>query len=79
MMEVLITIIQGFCKEVLWWKSLRHPNVHPLLAATMNGGHFAMISQWMENGNIKEFIEKNGSENRFELVGLLPAVNYAHR
>ena len=44
----------------------------------MNDRHFAMISQWMENGNINEFIKKNGSENRFELVGPLPTVNCTH-
>ena len=31
---------------------------------------FAMVSEWMENGNINEFIEANREANRFELVGL---------
>ena len=30
--------------------------------------HFAMISEWMSNGNINEFIEVNRDKNRFELV-----------
>ena len=50
------------------WKSLRHPNVLPLLGVTMSGKHFAMISEWMVNGSINEFIKANQDANRFELV-----------
>ena len=30
---------------------------------------FAMTSEWMESGNINEFIEAHQDANRFELVG----------
>lgn len=30
---------------------------------------FAMVSGWMENGNINEFVKANPYANRFELVG----------
>lgn len=53
------------------WKTLRHPNVLPLLGVTMGDFHFAMVSEWMTNGNINEFIEENQDVNRFELVGPL--------
>jgi len=52
------------------WKTLRHPNVLSLLGATMENGQFAMVSEWMVNGNINEFIEAHRDANRFELVGL---------
>ena len=35
----------------------------------MDGTHFAMASEWMENGNINEFIRVHRDANRFELVG----------
>jgi len=54
------------------WKTLRHPNVLPLLGATMMNKKFAMTSKWMENGNINEFIGKNKDADRFKLVGLQP-------
>jgi serine/threonine protein kinase len=57
-----------FCKEVITWKTLRHPNVLPLLGVTMSRDQFAMVSEWMTNGNINEFIEKRMDANRFELV-----------
>ena len=37
----------------------------------MGDFHFAMVSEWMTNGNINEFIEENQDVNRFELVGPL--------
>ncbi|KAF9778163.1 kinase-like domain-containing protein [Thelephora terrestris] len=58
----------GFCKEVVSWKSLQHQNVLPLLGAIMTGGQFAMVSEWMTNGNIKEFIAARRDANRFELL-----------
>ena len=35
----------------------------------MSDKNFTMISEWMENGNVNEFIKKHKSVNRFELVG----------
>ena len=35
----------------------------------MTADRFAMISEWMDNGNINKFIEVHGNVNRFELVG----------
>ena len=50
------------------WNALRHPNVLPLLGATISGNQFAMVSEWMVNGNVNEFIKAHGDANRFELV-----------
>ena len=50
------------------WKSLLHPNVLPLLGVTMSHKHFAMVSEWMANGNINEFLRGNRDADRFELV-----------
>jgi serine/threonine protein kinase len=60
--------LQRFCREGVAWKHLRHPNILPLLGVTISGTRFAMVSKWMENGNINEFVEKNRHANRIELV-----------
>ena len=52
------------------WKTLHHPNVLPLLGATMSNYKFAMTSEWMENGDINRFIKAHEDADRFELVGL---------
>ena len=52
------------------WKSPRHPNVLPLMGVTMTETHFAMVSEWMVNGNIKEFMKAHPDEDRLGLVGV---------
>jgi serine/threonine protein kinase len=60
---------QGFCREVVAWKHLRHPNILPLLGVTVSENRFAMVSEWMDNGNINEFVRKDYDANRTALVG----------
>jgi serine/threonine protein kinase len=50
--------LQSFCREGVVWKHLRHPNVLPLLGVTVSERRFAMVSEWMENGDINEFVGK---------------------
>ena len=59
------------------WKTLNHPNVLPLLGVKMEDHQFIMVSEWMENGDINEFIKAHEDVNRFELVGFVPAVFHA--
>ncbi|KAF9642586.1 kinase-like protein [Thelephora ganbajun] len=61
--------LQIFCKEVITWRVLRHPNVLPLLGAIMTNNRFAMMSGWMTNGNINQFVTAHPDANRFELLG----------
>ena len=63
--------MQIFCKEVITWRSLRHPNVLPLLGVMMTGNQFSMVSEWMTNGNINQFVKAHQDANRFELVSRL--------
>ena len=59
---------QRFCREGVAWKHLRHPNILPLLGVTINEYQFAMVSEWMENGDINRFVESDRHVNRTELV-----------
>jgi len=51
------------------WRTFQHPNVLPLIGVMMTETQFAMVSDWMENGNINDFVKANPSVNRLELVG----------
>jgi len=61
-------MLQRFCREGVAWKHLRHPNILPLIGVTVSNQRFAMVSVWMENGNINEFVGKDQHVNRIELV-----------
>ena len=50
------------------WKALQHPNVLPLIGVIMTETEFAMVSEWMSNGNINQFVKEHRDANRFELV-----------
>ena len=50
------------------WKFLRHPNVLPLMGVTMSENRFAMASEWMMNGNIREFVKAHPNADRPGLV-----------
>ena len=60
--------MQRFCKEFVSWKALRHPNVLQLIGVIMTEDEFAMVSEWMPNGNINQFVREHRDANRFELV-----------
>lgn len=53
------------------WKTLQHPNVLSLIGVTMTETSFAMISEWMVNKNINEFVKAHPDENRPRLVSFL--------
>jgi len=56
------------------WKFLRHPNVLPLIGVTMSENRFGMASDWMVNGNIREFVKANPDVDRLGLVGFTSKV-----
>lgn len=50
------------------WKALHHPNVLPLLGVTMTEDRLVMVSEWMANGNINEFMKGDINADRLGLV-----------
>lgn len=61
-------VSQRFCREVVAWKTLRHPNVLPLLGVTMTENRFVMVSEWMVKGNINAFVMGDANADRLGLV-----------
>jgi len=51
------------------WKNLSHPNVLKLIGVpdTLEDGRFSMVSEWMANGNIMEYV-RNNAGNHLKLV-----------
>ena len=62
-------LLQQFCKEVILWNTLSHPNVLKLVGAQwcVEKEQFTTVSEWMAHGNIMQYI-KNNRTNRLELV-----------
>ncbi|KAF9643108.1 kinase-like protein [Thelephora ganbajun] len=64
-----LKIRKQFCKEVVLWSALSHPNVLKLAGVWGNveKAQFVTVSEWMTHGNIMEYIKSNHA-NRLELV-----------
>ena len=57
-----------FCKEAVTWKSLEHPNILPLLGATISPSQ--LVSAFMPAGDLSKYIPKNPDANRLGLVSV---------
>ena len=51
------------------WKNLSHPNILNLIGVpdTLEDGRFSMISEWMTNGSIVEYVRSKAG-NHLKLV-----------
>ena len=63
------------------WKSLKHPNILPLLGATISPSQ--LVSALMPAGDLSKYLQKNPDTNRIELVGVnlvaLPVIAFSHQ
>lgn len=76
-------LTRAFCKEVITRGYLDHPNILPFIGAMMvtEPGHekYEFVSEFMENGEIGKFLEKNRGVNRLELLKDIAAgLSYLH-
>ena len=59
-------VLQSFSKEAVVWKRLKHPNIVPFIGVTTDP--LQIISEWMPNGTLTEFIERSPDASRIDLV-----------
>jgi hypothetical protein len=64
-------MVQIFYKEFVPWRVLQHPNILSLLGVIMTKTKFEIVSEWMSNRNINQFVTAYHDVNRFKLVGYL--------
>lgn len=50
------------------WSKAKHPNVQELMGIIMFQERLGMVSLWMDNGNLQEYVRKNPDVDRYELV-----------
>jgi serine/threonine protein kinase len=74
--------LSRFCKEAVAWKHLRHSNILPLLGATLRDHRLCLISEWMDQGNINQYLRlrEHREVNRIELlIEVVDGLSYMHR
>ena len=59
---------QRFYRDIVGWKYVFHPNVLPFLGVSEAVFPFCIVSPWLVNGNIVEYVRKQQGANRLHLV-----------
>ncbi|KAG6905477.1 hypothetical protein DXG01_002488, partial [Tephrocybe rancida] len=69
-------------QETLIWRQLQHVNVLPFLClyrVNNNERRIGLVSPWMKNGNMKEFLHRSHDIDRTALVAdIAEGLNYLH-
>ncbi|KAJ7124051.1 kinase-like domain-containing protein [Mycena crocata] len=74
------TLLKEFGREALVWRQISHPNLLPFLGMYYLDERLCLVSPWMENGNILQFMTKNPSqiEHRSLILDIARGVEYLH-
>ena len=59
---------QKYCKEVTISRRARHENVLSIEGVAPDLFQFCMVSRWMDNGNLQEYVRSEGQVDRMALV-----------
>src|SRR3954465_11197331 len=75
-MEGVHMVFQEYCDEALIWQQLRHVNILPFLGCCADefSPRYALVSPWMENGNMLAYMKKHPGINRLSLVNAISAL-----
>ncbi|KAG9127449.1 hypothetical protein FRC07_013632 [Ceratobasidium sp. 392] len=66
-------------RELHTWSRCNHPNVARLLGLAQFRGQIAMVSLWMENGDLRAYVNKYPDVDRFKLcTQVADGLSYLH-
>ncbi|CAE6436232.1 unnamed protein product [Rhizoctonia solani] len=71
--------LKRMVREIYTWSKLDHENVHKLLGVTIMEGRLGMVSRWMPEGNLRDYLDRQTCLDRYELcVQIAQGVEYIH-
>ncbi|KDN40852.1 hypothetical protein RSAG8_07870, partial [Rhizoctonia solani AG-8 WAC10335] len=67
--------------EIHVWSRMKHRNIHQLMGVIMfKGKYLGMVSEWMENGNLHEYMRKHPNFDRYQIcVQITSGLAYMHQ
>ncbi|KAG8688979.1 hypothetical protein FRC11_004386 [Ceratobasidium sp. 423] len=68
-------------REIHYWSKMKHEHVHQLMGVILfKGQALGMVSEWMVNGNLHEYLQKNPKTDRLELsLQVASGLAYVHK
>ncbi|CAE6411010.1 unnamed protein product [Rhizoctonia solani] len=71
--------LKRLMRELYNWSKAKHINIHQLLGVIMFQGRVGMVSKWMPNGNLQEYLSEHPSVDRYQLcVQVSKGMHYLH-
>ncbi|KAJ7328719.1 kinase-like domain-containing protein [Mycena albidolilacea] len=61
-------LLKEFGREALIWRQFCHPNLLPFFGVYYLGNRLCLVSPWMENGTITEFLRDEPDADRLSLI-----------
>ncbi|KAL5641746.1 hypothetical protein ACGC1H_002010 [Rhizoctonia solani] len=67
-------------RELFLWSRMDHPNIHRLQGVIMfRDQYLGMVSEWMDNGNLHEYLRKFPEADRYQLcLDITSGLDYMH-
>ncbi|CAE6404393.1 unnamed protein product [Rhizoctonia solani] len=69
-------------RELFYWSRMEHRNIHQLKGVIMfKGEYLGMVSEWMENGNLHEYLRRHSTDSagRYQLcLDVASGLEYMH-
>ncbi|KAF8603367.1 kinase-like protein, partial [Ceratobasidium sp. AG-I] len=66
-------------REIYAWSKLRHENIQQLLGLATFRDQVALLSPWMDNGSLADFLIKNPDVGRSKMcLGIAEGLAYMH-
>ncbi|KAF9003194.1 kinase-like protein, partial [Hymenopellis radicata] len=71
-----------FTQEAFIWRQLRHENILPFYGVStevMDHSSLCLISPWMEDGNIRDFLARHPDHSRIRMIwDIASGIEYLH-
>ncbi|XP_064420345.1 discoidin domain-containing receptor 2 isoform X2 [Latimeria chalumnae] len=67
-----------FLKEIKIISRLKHPNIIRLLGVCIHDDPLCMITEYMENGDLNQFLSQREIESQLTLANNIPSISYHH-
>ncbi|XP_043941314.1 discoidin domain-containing receptor 2 [Protopterus annectens] len=67
-----------FLKEIKIMARLKDPNIIQLLAVCINEDPLCMITEYMENGDLNQFLARHEPESTVQGAGFMPTISFAN-
>ncbi|EUC56394.1 tyrosine kinase family catalytic domain protein [Rhizoctonia solani AG-3 Rhs1AP] len=73
-------VLKRAAREIYYWSRMEHRNIHHLMGVIVfKDQYLGMVSEWMENGNLREYLQAHSGANRYQLcIDVASGLEYMH-